>query len=632
MLQKIRDKLTGWIALAILGTIGVTFVFVGGANFAFTGSNYAAKVDGVEIGIGQFENAYRDQIQENPQYAALPEEYRLQLRTNILEQLIQQRVIDNYIDEVGYQISDDQITELVQQQPEFQIDGKFDLETYRTVLAQYNYEPASFEQAQRTTLRRGQLERAIRGSSLVAPSGYRRFLNLAFEQRVVRTASVTVESVTDQINVSDEMIEAFYDENPGQYQLPETADIEYVEISRDDVAADVSVTEEQLAEYYENNQDRYLQDEQRQARHILILFDEDEDSAEQVANDLLAKVRAGESFEELARANSKDGGSAAQGGDLGSLTKTQLPGELGDAVFSMSEGDVEGPIKGDFGFHIVQLDKIHERGPLPFEQVRASLVTELQEQEAAGLFLDLERKMSDALFDAADIRELADALDADVKAVAGFERAGGEPFGSSLAAIDAVFNPAVLSGAQLSEVIELDADRTVVLSVTKHNEATRQPLADVRDQIAASLTATQSEELMAAKAQQMLDALAGGDEFDVAAEAIGAQSAGTSSYDPQRRGCGSVRNGVDFHRGETDQGQATTGSTRNGSSGYTVYSLDAVIPGRPEAIPLAERDSGKKRLVDQYGVGDFVAFVQALRANAEVVINDDVLAAQDLFQ
>lgn len=632
MLQKIRDKLTGWIALAILGTIGVTFVFVGGANFAFTGSNYAAKVDGVEIGIGQFENAYRDQIQENPQYAALPEEYRLQLRTNILEQLIQQRVIDNYIDEVGYQISDDQITELVQQQPEFQIDGKFDLETYRTVLAQYNYEPASFEQAQRTTLRRGQLERAIRGSSLVAPSGYRRFLNLAFEQRVVRTASVTVESVTDQINVSDEMIEAFYDENPGQYQLPETADIEYVEISRDDVAADVSVTEEQLAEYYENNQDRYLQDEQRQARHILILFDEDEDSAEQVANDLLAKVRAGESFEELARANSKDGGSAAQGGDLGSLTKTQLPGELGDAVFSMSEGDVEGPIKGDFGFHIVQLDKIHERGPLPFEQVRASLVTELQEQEAAGLFLDLERKMSDALFDAADIRELADALDADVKAVAGFERAGGEPFGSSLAAIDAVFNPAVLSGAQLSEVIELDADRTVVLSVTKHNEATRQPLADVRDQIAASLTATQSEELMAAKAQQMLDALAGGDEFDVAAEAIGAQSAGTAVMTRNAEGADQFVTVSIFTAVKPSQGQATTGSTRNGLSGYTVYSLDAVIPGRPEAIPLAERDSGKKRLVDQYGIGEFVAFVQALRANAEVVINDDVLAAQDLFQ
>ena len=52
MLQNIREKFTGWIALAILGLIALTFVFVGGANFAFIGNNYAAKVDGVEIGLG----------------------------------------------------------------------------------------------------------------------------------------------------------------------------------------------------------------------------------------------------------------------------------------------------------------------------------------------------------------------------------------------------------------------------------------------------------------------------------------------------------------------------------------------------------------------------------------------------
>ena len=81
-----------------------------------------------------------------------------------------------------------------------------------------------------------------------------------------------------------------------------------------------------------------------------------------------------------------------------------------------------------------------------------------------------------------------------------------------------------------------------------------------------------------------------------------------------------------------NQGKPTLGSTRNSAGGYTVYSLDAVIPGQPEIIPLAERDAGRNQLVDQYGIGDFVAFVQALRANAEVIINDDVLAAQDVFQ
>ena len=120
MLQNIREKFTGWIAIAILALIGFSFVFVG-LNYSFIGSSFAAKVDGVDIGVAQFENTYRDQLQSNPQLAQLPEEYRQQLRSNILEQLIQQRVIDNYLVEAGYQISDEQIMAMIQRAPEFQV-------------------------------------------------------------------------------------------------------------------------------------------------------------------------------------------------------------------------------------------------------------------------------------------------------------------------------------------------------------------------------------------------------------------------------------------------------------------------------------------------------------------------------
>ncbi len=135
MLQNLREKFTGWIAISILGLIGLSFVFVG-LNYSFIGNTYAAKVDGVEIGVGQFENAYRDQLQSNPQLAQLPEQFRQQLRSNVLEQLIQQRVIDNYLDEAGYQISDEQVTAMIQGAEEFQVDGEFDIETYRMLLAQ----------------------------------------------------------------------------------------------------------------------------------------------------------------------------------------------------------------------------------------------------------------------------------------------------------------------------------------------------------------------------------------------------------------------------------------------------------------------------------------------------------------
>ncbi len=633
MLQHIRDNLMGKIALVVLGTIALSFIFVGGASrYSTIGSSYAAKVDGVDIGLNRFENSYREQIQGNPQLAALPDEYRLQLRTNVLEQLVQQQVIDNYLDEAGFRITDQQLTQIVHQFPEFQLDGRFDRATYESVLAGAGLTLSQFEASQKLSLRRSQLQRAIRGSSIVPPSSYRRFLNLAFENRVVTTASITPEAVAGEVNVTDEMITAFYDENPTMFNLPETADVEYVEIRRDAVASDVNVTEDELLEYYELNQDRFQQDEQRQARHILILFDDDEAGAEAVANEMITRIRSGESFEVLAGQYSKDGATSGNGGDLGLKARTQLPDALGDAVFSMQEGEIRGPVKGDFGFHVVRLDTIMETGPLPYEQVRASLLTELQEKEAEGLFLSLERKLSDALFDAADIHELAAAVDGEVQSVAAFARDSTAPFDGNQKAVDAIFDPTVLSGAQLSEVVELDADRTVVFSVSKHNEETRDSLDNVRDQIAATLKRRQSEDLMAGRAQQMLDAIKAGEGFVTAAEAVGAE---TTAPTIMTRNAQDVDQSVAvavFTALKPTLGHPTQGSTRNDAGGYTVFSLEAVIPGQPENIPVAERDSGKKQLVDQYGIGDFVAFVQELRANAEIIINEDALAAQDLFQ
>lgn len=632
MLQDIRDKLTGKVALIVLGAIALSFVFVGGANFSSIGSGYVAKVDGKDINIATFENAYRNQIRDNPQFAALPPEIRLQLRSSILEQLIQQQVVDNYLDAAGYKITDQQLTDTVHRFDEFQVDGRFDHETYENVLLGANLTTQQFEAQQKLSLRRSQLQRGVIGSSFVPPSSYRRFLNLRFESRLVTTATISQESVVDEISVTDEMIVAFYDENPAQFNLPETADVEYVEILRDVVAAEVNVSEEQLLEYYELNKDRYEQDEQRQARHILILFDDDEAGAEVVANEMLTRVRAGESFEMLAGQYSKDGATSGIGGDFGARTRTQLSDELGDAVFSMDEGEVQGPIKGDFGYHIVRLDTIMESGPLPYEQLRAALLTELQELEAEGLFLELERKLTDALFDAADIHALAAVVGVAVKTVSGFGRDSIEPFDGNLRATNAIYDAAVLSGAQLSEAIELDANHTIVFGVAKHNEATRDTLDNVREQISAALSTSQAENLMAGRARQMLAAIRAGDDFAAAAETAGAAAMPASLMTRDAQAADQSVAVAVFTALKPTEGKPTLGSTRNDAGGYTVYSLGAVIPGQPRSIPLADRDAGKNQLVSQYGMGDYRAFEQALRANAEVIINQDVLAAQDLFQ
>ena len=632
MLQQIREKFTGGIAIAILALIGVPFLFFGVGNYSFFGQTFAAKVDGEEIGAGFFEQAYRDQLDRNPGWAELPDEYRMQIRRGVLESLIRDVLVSMHLQKKGYQISDAQLMRAIQRVPEFQSDGKFDMETYRTVLLQNGFEPQRFEATQRRAIREDQLRRAIGATSLVTPSDYRRYLNLIAEQRLVSLATFDTASVAAEIDVTDEEITSFYADNDAMFLTPESADIEMIEIRRDTVAESIQISEVVLAEYYEDEKDRYLQDEQRQARHILILFDDDEDAAEQEALSLLERIRAGESFEELAKANSADGGTATSGGDLGVLTRSQLPGELGGAIFSMNEGELDGPIKTDFGFHVVRLDDILERGPLPLDQVRGDLLTELREREAESGFRELERSVSDALFDAADMPAIAEAAGLQIQLGTGITRTGGEPVGNNQAAIDAIFDPQVLNEGEISEVIELDANRSAVFRVTAYYEASRRPLEAVRDEIADMLKSEQAESIIFGRSEQLMTALDNGEDFGVAAEASGATVSAPTLVSRQQPDFDRALLAQIYQAKKPTPESPTRGLVANAEGGYTVFRLDAILPGRPQSIPLAERDAGKRQLAQEAGTAEYLAFVQGLYNRADVVISQDVLAAQDLLQ
>ena len=631
MLQHMRDNFTGTFALVILGVLGFSFIFFG-LNYSFIGSSIAAKVDGEKIDAGVFEQYYRDAIQRNPQLATLSSELRVQVRRNVLDQLIGEQLVENYLNEHGYRISDEQIMREVRDTPEFQLDGTFDMATYQAYLAERGLEPTRYERSRRTALRQQQLQLAIAATALVTPAEYRRYLNLVAEQRVVTVASINEDAVAAEIVLTDDMIIAYYDDNPTLFRLPESADLEFIEIRRDSVAEGIDIIDEDLLAYYEESKGRYLQDEQRHARHILILFNDDEDAAETKANDVLTRIQAGESFEELAAELSDDGGTASQGGDLGTLTRTQLPGELGNSIFSTAAGDIDGPIRSDFGFHVVRVDEIFERGPLPLDQVRGELLSEMRSSEANARYRDLEHGLSDALFDNADMQVISAAVGIDVQTAMGFTRAGGEPFGSNQAAIDAVFDEMVLTTGEVSEVVELDADRAAIFKVTSYREATRQPLDVVREQVAAALMTQEAELILVDRAERVLAAVASGEDFGEAAEAAGFAVAGPQIL-------GRVDQTIDqallfdvFAAGKPTAESPVMGRVRTLDGGYSVYSLDAVLPGRPESIPLAERDQGKLMLAQQSGRGDLQAFMKSLYDNADIDIDNDLLAADDPFQ
>lgn len=632
MLTQIREKFAGSIAIVILGAIAVSFIFFG-TNLDFSGANvYAAKVDGSEISINELEFDYRAQLDANPQLASLPAEFRAQLRRNLLDALIRERLVELYLEDAGYRISEAFLDESIQRIPEFQRDGVFDLETAEALLLENGYTVRGFREAQRRQLRLGQLQRAIGATSLVTPAEYRRYLNLIAEQRLVSVAEFDLASAAGEVTVTEEQVTAFYEDNESLYQLPETASIEYIELNRAAIADSVTVSEEVLNEYYLDSQSRYLQDEQRRASHILILFGDDESAAEESARALLARLQAGEPFADLAKTYSMDGGTSAQGGDLGALTRSQLPGELGAEIFSMRPGELGGPVRSDFGFHIVRLDEILLPGPLPLDQVRGELLTELREREADVAFRDLVRKASDTLFENPDMQAIAAAIGLEVQRADGVERSNAGPFGNNQAAIDTIFSDAVLNGGEISDLVEIDANRAAIFKVIAHAPAARQPLEEVRDEVVATVRDQEAARIVADRAAQLLQALESGAEFAAAAAAANAKVSAPTLLERQSTELDRTVMAEIFSARKPAQDAPVRGQVANEAGGYTVYSLEAVIPGRPESIPQADRFAGKEQLAQQAGGSDYLAFVQSLLERADIEINDSAVAASDLLQ
>ena len=632
MLQQIRDRITGKLALVILAFIALPFVFFG-INYNFIGLGFAAKVNGEEISALQFENAYRSQILSlAEQGQEVPEELRAFVREGVLDRMIRDELVDQFLTRSGYAVSDTFVTNFIQRDPTWQADGAFSREAYYQWLEVRAIEPKQFEASQRRALEQNQLQRGIAGSAFVTPSEYRRYLNLYGEQRQVAIAEIDITALTASVEVSDEEVQAYYDDRPNDFQTPESVDIAYVELRRDELAAAIEISEAELSAYYEDSKSRYLQDEQRQAAHILIPFGDDEAAAEQEAAALTARVQAGEPFDDLARQYSQDSSTAQRGGDLGLLLETQLPDGLGTAIFAMETGDIQGPVRSDFGFHVVRLDEIVAGGALPLDQVRNELISELSLDRAEAGYIAKERELSDALFDATDMAALAATTGLELKTATGFTRSGGDPFGANQAAIDAIFDPVVLDDRQISDLVELDANRAVVVAVTQYNEAARQPLDEVRARIQDQLRTEKAFADANGRVAQIEVALNSGASIEEAIEGMEAVTTRTLVIDRQATDVDQNLATEVFNQKKPIAGRPSIGTVVTADAKYVVYSLINVAPGRPESIPLADRDQGKLQLALQSGAQDLNALVGDLQSTADIVKSEDVLAQQTLFE
>jgi peptidyl-prolyl cis-trans isomerase D len=531
MLQSIHDKLKGWVAGVVLGAIGLVFVFWG-INWTLSAPTYAAKVNGSEISANQVRQTYQQQLAQIERQSSVPldDAMRNEIKQRVLEQYVASEALATRADDLGYRVSDSELLSEMAKVPALQADGgKFDYGHALAVLNAQGRSPAEIEELFRHDAKLRQLDTALNASSFATPTELKEFRALTRQQRELAWLTVSAAKYAAGATPDDAAVKAYYDAHKAEYMTPETVNLRYVELSLDKLASKVSVDDAQLKAFYEEQKtktpERFLQPEQRRVRHILLSVNDPKDDAavKAKAEGLLKRAQGGEDFAKLAKEFSQDPGSAPQGGDLGWSERKVFVGPFADAAFGMKVDEIRGPVKTQFGYHILKLDGIQPPAEKTFEQAKAELEAEFKRNEAERLFNNAQDQLADAaLQNATDIDVVAKKAGLTVQDVPDFSRSdGGGALGKVPAVIDAAFSQDVLDG-RLSSIVEVEKGRGVVLRATDHKLPQQKPLEAVRTDVIEAWKKLRGVELAAAAATDAVKRLDAGESWDAVAKSLGA--------------------------------------------------------------------------------------------------------------
>ncbi|MFU8897114.1 MAG: SurA N-terminal domain-containing protein, partial [Gammaproteobacteria bacterium] len=525
MLQKIREKITGWVAWTIVITIGIVFA-VWGIDLSFTPTPMAAKVNGAEVPVEPVRRAYQEQVANFQQSfrGDLPEELAVEIRRGVIEQFVRRELLQQRAQEHRYRISDADLMNYIQSYEVFQVGGRFSMDAYRATLAGAGYTPATFEAEQRRMLEIQQLQDAIVLSSFITEEELERRVALQRELREVEWITLPLERFRADIETSEADVEARYQATPTRWQTTESVDLEYLEIRLDRLAEDVQLSEEELRDFYEmetrREPERFLGLERRKAAHILVRADEDPTAAEARIELLQARLEAGEDFAEVAAEASEDPGSARAGGDLGWVERGMMVPAFEEALFALEEGMLSEPVRSEFGWHLIKLEEIERTGGASFEEAREELVRDYSRRQAEDRYYDDAELLAQLAFENPDsLRPAATQLGYEIRTVEDVTRSGGPGIAASRAVIEAAWSEAVLDRRENSALLELDDGRAAVIRVTAHNPPELRPLQEVAAEIRAELERERAAERARELGEQASARLAAGEPIaDVAAD------------------------------------------------------------------------------------------------------------------
>jgi peptidyl-prolyl cis-trans isomerase D len=631
MLQSIHDKLKGWLAGVVLGAIGLVFVFWG-INWTMSAPNYAAKVNGSEVSANEVRQAYQQQLAqvERQTNGSVSDAQRNEIKARVLDDFVNSEALVTRADALGYRVSDQELLQAMAQIPIFQVDGKFDYAHAVAVLRAQGRSIPEIEALFRRDVKLRQLDSALSQSNFATPNELKQYRALTRQQREITWVAFPAEKYANQATPDDAALKAYYEAHKSEYMTPETVNLRYVEISLSQLATKVTLGDAQLKTYYDEQKvktpERFVQPEQRRVSHILLSVPNPKDDAavKAKAEEVLKRAQAGEDFSKLAKEFSQDPGSAQQGGDLGWSERKVWVAPFADAAYSMKADEIRGPVKTQFGYHVLKLVGIQPATVKTFEQSKADLETEYRRNEAEKLFNNAQDQLADAaLQNTTDIDVVARKAGLTVLEVPAFSRTGGGgPLGKVPAVVDAAFSQDVLDG-RLSPMVEVEKGRGVVLRATDHKLPQQKPMDAVRTEFVAAWKKQRGVELAAAAAADAVKRLTAGESWDAVVKGAGA-TAPPAKFIARSDQDVPMEIRTTAFEASKPAGKPIYSDARLANGDAALIALSAVREA-PPGDPKTEESGLRQQVAAQIASTEAQGYAAGARADAKVTLNPQAI-------
>lgn len=491
MFEFVRRN-TRILQLILVLLILPSFVLVGMEGYSqFTdGAGTVAKVGKQKVSQQEWDNAHRNFVER--QRSQRPDlDLSLfdqpSVKQQSLDALIREYVLLMAANDQHLTVPAGRIMRIFANDPQFAALRNPDGSVNKALLEARGMSPLQLETMLRQELTVSQVLGGVQVSSHGAQLSTRAAVDALFQVRDVQWMKFEPKAYMAQLNPTAEHLQAFYKDpaNAAWLTTPEQADVQYLVLDLDTLKARVSVSEDELRRSYKENIQRYSTPEERRASHILIKAEasasaEQKKAARAKAEQLLAQLQKNPAqFAELARKNSDDPGSGANGGDLDFFGRGDMVKQFEDAAYALKPGQLSGLVESEFGFHIIQLTGVRGGETKPFESVRAEIEDDARKQLAQRQYAEAAEKFTNMVYEQSDsLQPVADELKLQIQTANGVLRQPGTKDQGALSnrrLLDTLFDPANRGKGHNTEAVEVGTNKLVSARIVKYRPAALMP-------------------------------------------------------------------------------------------------------------------------------------------------------------